>query len=272
MFRIGDFSRIARVSCRLLRYYDEIGLLSPDHVDAGSSYRYYSVTQLPRLNRILVLRELGFSLEQIASMIDDNLSANELRAMLTVRRADIERAVAEESQRLRQVEARIAQIDDEGELASDEVIVRAEPAYRVLSLRRSVTSFVAARGLIGELYALTRGRVRASLLGSLVAVAHSSEFEQDQIDVEFGFKLAADADVPPIDGLSVREFESVAAMAVCIRVGLPEQAHLVTARIGRFVGMAGYQLAGPSREVFLQRPRLERMEESVVEMQFPVCR
>jgi effector-binding domain-containing protein len=59
-------------------------------------------------------------------------------------------------------------------------------------------------------------------------------------------------------------------MATCVRVGLPEQAHLVTARIASFVEANGLRLAGPSREVFLQPPRLERMEDSVVEMQFPV--
>jgi DNA-binding transcriptional MerR regulator len=62
MFKIGDFSRIARVSCRLLRYYDELGLLRPTLVDRDSGYRYYSASQLQQLNRILVLKELGLSL------------------------------------------------------------------------------------------------------------------------------------------------------------------------------------------------------------------
>src|SRR5581483_10239178 len=60
MFRIGEFSKIARVSGRLLRYYDEIGLLSPQSIDPETGYRYYSARQLPRLNRILVLKELGY--------------------------------------------------------------------------------------------------------------------------------------------------------------------------------------------------------------------
>ena len=88
MFRIGDFSRIARVSARLLRFYDEIGLLAPATADAQTGYRYYSVTQLERLNRITVLKDLGFSLEQIGDILQRNLGANELRAMLEVRRSD----------------------------------------------------------------------------------------------------------------------------------------------------------------------------------------
>src|SRR3982751_471950 len=95
MFRIGEFSRIARVSARLLRYYDELGLLRPGVVDAATGYRYYSSAQLQRLNRILVLRDLGLSLEQIGGVIDQEASADQLRAMLELRRADAERALAE---------------------------------------------------------------------------------------------------------------------------------------------------------------------------------
>jgi DNA-binding transcriptional MerR regulator len=69
MFRIGDFSRIARVSGRLLRFYDEIGLLAPARTDRQTGYRYYTVTQLAQLNRITVLKELGFSLEQIGDIL-----------------------------------------------------------------------------------------------------------------------------------------------------------------------------------------------------------
>src|SRR6478735_3183129 len=100
MFRIGEFSRIARVSMRLLRYYEELGLLRPVRTDPGNGYRYYSAAQLPQLNRILVLRDLGFSLDQIARALQDGVSAEELRGMLLVRRADIERTLAEEGQRL----------------------------------------------------------------------------------------------------------------------------------------------------------------------------
>ena len=123
MFRIGDFSRIARVSGRLLRYYDELGLLQPARIDAVTGYRYYSAAQLPRLNRILVLKELGLSLEEIARVIDNNVSAAELRGMLLMRRTELERSLAAEAERLRFIETRIAQIDAEGELSADDVVM-----------------------------------------------------------------------------------------------------------------------------------------------------
>jgi hypothetical protein len=107
---------------------------------------------------------------------------------------------------------------------------------------------------------------------SLLAVAHSPQFEQDEIDVEFGFLLPDDSAVEPPRGspLSRRRLDAVPRMAVCVRVGLPEDAHLVTAKIGRFLATSGETLAGPSREMFLRPPDPERMQESVVEMQFAI--
>lgn len=275
MFKIGDFSRIARVSCRLLRYYDEIGLLKPGGIERDTRYRYYSASQLPRLNRILVLKELGLSLEEIARVLDSNLSAAELRGMLMVRRSDAQRALSDEMDRLRHIESRIAQIDAEGELSVDDVIMRSEPAQLLLSVRRVVPSFVAARELIRELSESVRPLKSKGVLGRLTALAHAREFEADRIDVEVGFVVEGDlVDAPRLAGgesLSIRELPAVARMATCVRIGLPERAHLITGKIGVFLEANGYTLAGPSREVFLQPPRPDRMEESVVEMQFPVA-
>ncbi|HEV7609948.1 MAG TPA: MerR family transcriptional regulator [Steroidobacteraceae bacterium] len=280
MFKIGEFSRIARVSCRLLRFYDEIGLLKPGAVDPTTGYRFYKCEQLRRLNRILVLRDLGLSLEQIGEVIDEVGSPEQLRAMLLLRRADVERALGEEAARLRSIEARIAQIDREGVAASDDlpddVLMRAEPSRQVITLRETVASFAAARAIIVELaQALPRLLPRSSL-GTLIAIAHSPEFEPDQIDVEIGYVLNGDppAGAHSIGGrsMTVRQLPAVATMATCVRVGLPDQAHLITGKLGEFIEAQGYALAGPGREVFLQPPRPDRMQDSVVEMQFPVQR
>ena len=272
MFRIGEFSRIARVSARLLRYYDELGLLKPGVVDAATGYRYYTSSQLQRLNRILVLRDLGLSLEQIGGVIDQDASADRLRAMLELRRADAERTLAEESARLRQIETRIAQLDS-GE-GVDDVLMRAEPARRIVAVRDTVGSFVEARQIIGELARTLPKRMPRESLGSIIGIAHSAEFEPDAIDVELGFVWTGEH--PPAlqqvghRPLHLRELPAVAHMATCVRVGLPEHAHLITGKIGRYVESNGYRLSGPSREVFLRPPRPDHMEESVVEMQFPV--
>ena len=272
MFRIGDFSRIARVSARLLRFYDELGLFVPAHADEQTGYRYYSIQQLAELNRILVLKELGFDLAQVREIIRASVGTAELRNLLLLRRNDVEKNLIEESRRLQQIEARIAQLETDGTLSADDVVVRSEPSHEIISLRRTVPSFAAARGLILELRDLARPFLPRGSKPTLLAVAHSPEFEQDDIDVEFGFVLdGAPPDIPDsARGLTRRTLEAVERMAICVRVGLPEDAHLVTAKIGRYLAASGDVLAGPSREVFLQPPNPERMHESVVEMQFTI--
>lgn len=107
MFKIGDFSRLSQVSVRMLRYYDEQGLLKPASVDRFTDYRYYSADQLPRLNRILALRDLGFTTDQIRRLLDDAVSAEQIRGMLKLRHAEIEHQVETEQARLLRVEARL---------------------------------------------------------------------------------------------------------------------------------------------------------------------
>jgi effector-binding domain-containing protein len=152
--------------------------------------------------------------------------------------------------------------------------MRSEPAQQFLSVRRVVPSFAAARDLIRELSESLRPLKSRGLLGRLTAIAHAQEFELDRIDVEVGFVLQGEpqSQVRLASGepLGVRELPAIERMATCVRIGLPERAHLMTAKIGVFLEANGYDLAGPSREVFLQPPRPEHMEESVVEMQFPV--
>ena len=101
MFSIGEFSHIARVTPRQLRHYEELGLFRPEHIDSETGYRFYSTLQLPRLNRILALKDLGLALTQILHLLDEPISAEEIRGMLTLRKAQIEQTLREELDRVR---------------------------------------------------------------------------------------------------------------------------------------------------------------------------
>src|SRR4051812_21515315 len=110
MFSIGDFARLGRVSVRMLRHYDAIGLLPPAAVDPSSGYRFYRADQLTRLNRVLALKDLGFTLQQVAAIVDEKVDPAELRGMLRLRRAQLEAEVAAGAARLATVEARLRMI------------------------------------------------------------------------------------------------------------------------------------------------------------------
>lgn len=273
MFRIGEFSRIARVSMRLLRYYDELDLLRPAHTDTSNGYRYYTAAQLTQLNRILVLRELGLSLEQIARCLKDQISADELRGMLLLRRAEIEQSQAELAQRLRLLESRIASLDTEDESEPDDVVIRPEPERLFLSLRAPHTSFPNAIGLALQLQREVPLQMPRVPLGPFIVVSHSAEFEPDDIDIELGFALEAEPKRLPTlrdAKLELSTLPSYAQVATCVRVGPPPQAHLATGKIGQYLERTGYRLAGPNREVFLQLPQEGRIDTAVVEMAFPI--
>ena len=127
MIKIGDFSRLSQVSVKTLRYYDEVGLLKPVEVDRFTGYRYYSFDQLPRLNRVLALKDLGFSLEQIAQALDEGLTPDQLRGMLRLKRAEIQQRVEEEQERLARVEARLRQIEQEAMMSNYDVVIKKVP-------------------------------------------------------------------------------------------------------------------------------------------------
>lgn len=124
MFSIGDFAQYGRVSARMLRHYDAIGLLRPARTDPGSGYRFYEAAQLARLNRIIALKDLGFSLQQVRAILAEEVSVPELRGMLRLRRAELEASLTAAGARLAQVEARLRTIESEGRMSADDVVVK----------------------------------------------------------------------------------------------------------------------------------------------------
>lgn len=64
-FSIGEMAKLHNTTIKTLRYYDEIGLLKPIHINLNNGYRYYSTEQFEQLNTIHYLKELGFSLKEI---------------------------------------------------------------------------------------------------------------------------------------------------------------------------------------------------------------
>jgi DNA-binding transcriptional MerR regulator len=276
MFKIGEFAQIGRVSGRQLRHYDRLGLLQPRHSDPQTGYRYYSAAQLPRLNRILALKALGFTLDQIGRMIDDELPGEELRGMLTVRRAQVEQALAEEQLRLREIEARILQIEQHGALRDYDVVLRSVAAAPYLSLRHSCQDMDEAVQLLRLVVTQGSRQVKARSRDKLVIVAHA-DFEGDELDLEFGFTLreTPNARVTLSGDLVMvpRELEAVETMAALVRSGPAHQSHLAYGALGVWMEANNYRIDGLCREVFLELPFADpASEDSVMEIQFPVRR
>jgi DNA-binding transcriptional MerR regulator len=275
MFRIGEFSQIARVSGRLLRYYDSIGLLRPQHTDPATGYRYYRAGQLGRLNQILALKDLGLSLEQVARLLDDSISSDEIRGMLTLKKAELERTLSEEAARLRHIESRLRQIEEQGSLANYDVVVKSAPAQPYLSARATFPQF-------GDVIAALRQVVRAvggrasTPHDNLVVVAHS-DFEDENLDLEIGYALGRDirkaVPLSPQLTLTARELPAVPTLATVVRSGPAPELHLAFGALGTWMENNGYRVAGPCREVFLEPPfQTPGSDQVTVEIQFPVSK
>ena len=153
MFKIGEFSKLSQVTVKTLRYYDEIGLLKPAEVDRFTSYRYYSASQLPRLNRILALKDLGLALDQIAQLLEDDLSPDQIRGILRLKQVEIQRQVQEEQARLARVEQRLRQMEQEETMPSQEVVLKNVPAQPVASVRDVAPAYSVIGQFLGEVFA-----------------------------------------------------------------------------------------------------------------------
>lgn len=135
MLKIGEFSRLSQISIKALHIYDELGLLQPKHVDKFTGYRYYNLQQLPRAHRIMALKGMGLSLEQIDGIINQELNLEELRGMFRLKQAELEQRVREEQQRLVMVEFHLRMIEVEDNMPELNVIVKEIPSFAALYLR-----------------------------------------------------------------------------------------------------------------------------------------
>ncbi len=271
MFTVGEFSQLAQVSKRLLRYYDEIGLLKPVHIDRFTGYRYYSAAQLPRLNRILAFKDLGLSLEQIQQLLHENVSTEEMQGMLRLKKAEVEQQVQGELQRLRNIESRlqaIANIETEKPL---DVVVKQIPAQPVLSVRTVAESFETGMALFGQVMAATADK---NAYGLFFGIWYSGGAYEQHSDVEIGRLLKGKSHAPvPLPGdlqLRYRELPAVETMATFVWKGPTEHVHLGYSAIGTWAEVNGYRFTDAPREIALQLAQAADRSDSIMEIQFPV--
>lgn len=272
MFRIGEFAQIAQVSGRQLRYYEQLGLLQPGYVDPETGYRHYHIRQLPRLNRILALKELGLTLDQIGPLLDNQVSPAELRGMLAMRRTQIEQSLRAEETRLRHIQSRIDQLD-RGENGGCDVVLKSVPAMPYLSLRTECSDMEDAVRCIGEVARAGLARIRPGLRDKLV-VASRNDGAAEALDLDIGFTLtrASNLSVRIADDriLTMGELPAVGTMATVVRSGPDYASHRAFGALGEWMEAQGYRIAGACREVFLEPIGQVPDADALVEIQFPV--
>ena len=266
MFPIGDFARHGRVSVRMLRHYDALGLLRPARVDPVTGYRSYAAGQLARLNRIVALKDLGFTLDQVATLLADEVPVEQVRGMLTLRRAELEASLAEGAARLAQVEARLRTIEAEG--SAPDVVVKELPAMRVVELTGVAAGFApeaigpVVRPLCAE---LGRRLATADVTPAGRLTCYYEQRGEDEVVVH----AAVPASVGPgeLNGLTVADLPAVRA-ATLVHRGAIDGVLPSWQAVVRWIDGQGFASAGPQRELYLDCP--EDPAGWVTELQEPI--
>lgn len=280
MFKIGEFSKLGQVSARMLRHYDQLGLLTPGHIDRFTGYRYYTIDQLARLNRIVALKELGFALEEVGRLLEEpaGASAERLRGMLQLRRAELARELRDKQAQLIGVEARLEQIEQEGQPSPYEIVVKALPAQPVASFQAVVPTMgemgFYCHKLYHELYAAL-DRLGVAPLQPEITLYHTDEYRETDLEIEVALPIApAELRRAPAAGLNWRELPPAALAAALIYEGPFSAMTPAILALLKYIGTHGHTLAGPLRELHLSGPAHDAQGQvqahNVIELQVPI--
>ncbi|MCI8475037.1 MAG: MerR family transcriptional regulator [Oscillospiraceae bacterium] len=259
MLTIGEFSRLGRVSPRMLRYYDAFGLLCPEAV-GENGYRYYRQEQLARLLKLQRLQGYGFSLAEVKELLKLNEEA--LLQRLHRRRLDAHYEIYRQQERLRRLEADILQMEGTSMLQDKyEVILMPDPEQTVFGIRRTVP-VAKFHDLFQELWGelANRGLEQA---GPIQMLYHSEEFDYENADVE------VQAVVKPGPNAKIKP-----AYDLCATVlhkgpydGLPRAYEALASWMAQH---PEYRICGPAIDRYLNDPDATPPEELATGVLFPL--
>lgn len=272
MFGIGDFARLGLVSVRMLRHYDAIGLLPPARIDAATGYRSYTADQLSTLNRIVALKDLGFTLQQVAEMLDEKIGAPQLRGMLQLRRAQLATQLAADTLRLVDIESRLRTIEKEGVMPHHEVIVKPLPATVVAELSGVAASYQygAITPVIQPLYEAVGRQLPESGLTVCGRQIAYYEDTDDGVLVHAAIQVAG----RPASGtaLTVVDLPAVPEAATVVHRGELSGIGPAFDTLAHWIADNGYTGGGYAREFYLTCPPVDGSPDWVIELQVPVAR
>ena len=250
MFKISEFSRFTRVSVKMLRHYDELGLLKPLSIDSQSGYRYYSADQLPRLNRIIALKDLGFKLDQIGKLLNENVSPDEIRGMFRMRQVEIEQNLHLEQARMAQVAARLRFMEREAFQPDYDIVLRDIAPQLVACIRQKVSD---ADREIEQLFDELEdyvNRFQTRAVKSPLTVYFDEEYLEKSADVEVVVPITRA--IPATKRIAVRELPGIQTAACVIFTGEYKRADEALHALMVWIEAGGYHSTGFLREVYLR--------------------
>lgn len=266
MFRVGEFAKLSQVSARMLRHYDELGLVKPARVDNFTGYRYYSISQLARLNRLRALRDMGLSLEQVGQLLDNDITPEQLEGMLKLKEVELEQKISEGQSQLVKVRAWLKQLERKAEMPKHQVVVKQIPAQRVAALREVTPTYYEAKDLSDELLAYMAAH-NVSPAGNII-ICYYTGGEDKEFDVDQEVCFPINADLPESDRVKVRDLPAIETAATIIHEGPWEGLLQTYEQLGAWIEENGYDVVGPNRDYLIQAG--DDPQSYMSELVFPV--
>lgn len=269
MLKIGDFSKLSRISICMLRHYDEIGLLRPQMVDDFTGYRYYSESQLPQANRIQVLKNLGFSLSVIKELLEKYENSKEMEKFLMMKRLEIAEEEVSLQQKLRLIDSTIKWIRKDGNIMGYDVNLKTLPKRYVASVRQIIPSYD-QEGLLWKILMeeTTHLQMQDGTPCYSLSVYHDGEYKESDMDVEIQKSVLGSYS----DTEHVR-FRTVPAVQIASATftGNYEQITSVNEAVAAWIRDNGYEMDGLAFNIYHVSPyETSNPEEFVTEICYPV--
>lgn len=265
MLKIGEFSKLTQISIRMLRYYDETGLLKPAAIDPQTGYRLYSSDQLTRLNQILTLRDCGFTISEISAMMgSQSLSP----ALIEAKQKEIQQIIAAEQIKLKRLES-LKQRQSQGHFADPvQIVIKAVPACHVLSLRRVIPDYYAEGALWQAMAAFVQAE-RLTAVGQAFSIFHDEAYQEKNVDVELCLPVKQSGKNQ--GDFRFRDVEGRAAMASTFVCGPFSEIAGAYRAFVRWLEENGSHLDGPDRQIVHRGPWNETdPRQYLTEIQIPV--
>ncbi len=217
MYKIGELSKLCQIPVKTLRYYDREGLLVPDEIDHFTGYRYYSASRLADCNRIIVLKELGFTLDEI-KMRMKAISTDDVLTLIETKEIELKNTILQTELRLRRLETR-KKIIKEGGIKMFDVIIRSTDTLRVAILRNIWTSKEEAFTEIDNI----RNKLPQNILGKrAIIINYETEYRENYFDLGVCIEITRSL---PLDSDYVEKvivLPSDVAMLICQKHELEE--------------------------------------------------
>ena len=185
MLKIGDFSKLSRISIRMLRHYDELGLLVPKSTDDFTGYRYYAEEQLTAAGRIVALRDMGFGLAAIGEILNSYDNPQALAKFLVVKQAEMQTEAEAVNHRLLLLDTAINRLRKDETAMNYNVTVKTMPERYVASVRKIIPAYD-QEGMLWNLMMTETAPQKMQIPENCCSLAmfHDDGFKESDVDVE----------------------------------------------------------------------------------------